>query len=519
MDPSPNSGPRELKDARATSSSSLNSAASGSSSAQKPPTLSQRSPSVSISAGSTSAHRQSFAENLRNAPSSPRSQRHPSFTQAALQDLLNHPPAHNKHANPKFAGRDWRDVDVGELVSPDDIKWVEIDSSVEEATKLLLKSPTNVVLVREDASTEIAVTTFDYTDLNVYLLVVVGLTKPEDDQLESFNSVLAKGQDGSPIPLREVLPLFRKESLVTLPSNESLIQAIQILGSGIHRLLVTAPNGEVVGIASQLRIVEFFWNEGVNFPSIDRLYPAVLRDLGVGTKEIVSVNSDSPLSEALTLMNDEGLTSVAVVDNGLNVVGNISTKDVRHLTSSTDAHLLQSSCMNFISVILNERGVEKGRDAFPVFYVNPYSTLAHTVAKLVATRSHRMWVVESASPSPSAPATPLMGPQGFTGTAPPSSGAPVLGSSAAAPPSPVPVAAVPATIAGSSVPASAMAGARLSGRLTGVISLTDILNMFARSTGLNPSDPGEQRARRRRSSSSSVRPSVDSARPSIDFRR
>ncbi|KAJ4020261.1 cell separation during budding [Fusarium irregulare] len=523
MDPSPSSS-RELKDTRATSSTSLNSAASGSSSTNKPPTLSQRSPSVSISAGSgpssISAHRSSFAENLRNAPSSPRSQRHPSFTQAALQELLSHPPAGNKHANPKFAGRDWRDVAIGELVSPDDIKWVEFDTSVEEATKTLLKSPTNVVLIRENASTHTAVSTFDYTDLNVYLLVVVGLVKPEEDQITLFNTIMGKAQEGGQIPLRDVFPLFHKESLITLPGEEKLSQAIQILGSGIHRLLVTAISGEVVGIASQLRIVEFFWNEGVNFPSIDRLYPALLRDLGVGTKDIVSVNSDAALSEALTLMHDEGLTSVAVVDNGLNVVGNISTKDVRHLTKSSNAHLLNSSCMNFISVILNERGVEHGRDAFPVFYVNPYSTLAHTVAKLVATRSHRMWVVESASPSPSAPATPLMGPQSFTTPAHPPPAMSASTSTHAAPPSPVPTAAVPASpVPTAAVPASAMAGARLSGRLTGVISLTDVLNMFAKSTGLNPSDPNEERARRRRSSSSSVRPSMDSHRPSIDFRR
>lgn len=174
------------------------------------------------------------------------------------------------------------------------------------------------------------------------------------------------------------------------------------------------------------------------------------------------------------LMNDEGLTSIAVVDNGQNVVGNISTKDVRHLTTASSISLLSGSCMHFISVILNERGVEKGRDAFPVFYVNPYSTLAHTVAKLVATRSHRMWVVESASPSPSAPVIPLMCPQGYAS-------GPSLTNPA--PPSPVTAAAVPA---------SAMAGARLSGKLGGVISLTDILSIFAKFTGLHPADPGEQ---------------------------
>jgi CBS domain-containing protein len=231
-------------------------------------------------------------------------------------------------------------------------------------------------------------------------------------------------------------------------------------------------------------------------------------------------------------MHNEGLTSVAVVDNGLNVAGNISTADVRHLTSAASLPLLQSTCMHFISVILSERGVEKGRDSFPVFYINPYSTLASTVAKLVATKSHRMWVVESASPSPSAPATPLLAPvstvssnisaistasgnltsttSGDTTILVPAPGA------GSAPPSPLPTNATPGY---PSVPAAALPGAHLSGRLTGVVSLTDILNLFAKSSGLHPSDPREQRDRRRRSSSSSVRPSLDGSRTSFDVRR
>lgn len=145
MDPSPSSTSRELKDTRATSSTSIASAASSSSgnantnnntashdNNHRPPSLPQRTPSSSSI--NKSAHRQSFAEGLRNTPSSPRSHRHPSFTQAAVQELLNHPPAANKHANPKFAGRDWVDVAIGELVSSSDVRWVELDSTIEEAT-------------------------------------------------------------------------------------------------------------------------------------------------------------------------------------------------------------------------------------------------------------------------------------------------------------------------------------------------------------------------------------------------
>lgn len=222
-------------------------------------------------------------------------------------------------------------------------------------------------------------------------------------------------------------------------------------------------------------------------------------------------------------MNNEGLTSVAVVDHGLNVVGNISAADVRHLTNTKTLPLLQSSSMHFISVILSERGVERGRDSYPVFHVTPYSTLAHTVAKLVATNSHRMWIVDSASPAPSAPATPLLQarePSVTAATAPPLAAA---GTSSSPTPTiiipPPSIASTPQSPLPGPVPSGALPGSNISGRLSGVVSLTDILNLFAKSSGLRPSDPSEQRARRRRSSSSSVRPSLEGGRASADIRR
>jgi hypothetical protein len=106
-------------------------------------------------------------------------------------------------------------------------------------------------------------------------------------------------------------------------------------------------------------------------------------------------------------MNMEGVNSLAVLDGQHNVIGNISTVDVKVdpvmalfsspdtdkrvqlLTKSSALPLLRKSCIHFISVILSTRGMNEGKDSFPVFHVNPFSTLAHTVAKLVATKSHR----------------------------------------------------------------------------------------------------------------------------------
>lgn len=108
-------------------------------------------------------------------------------------------------------------------------------------------------------------------------------------------------------------------------------------------------------------------------------------------------------------MNNEGVTSLAVVDNNYNVVGNISNVDVKVsnfirsmfrssiltgyqlLTKSSSAPLLENTCIHFISVILSTRGMIDGKDSYPVFHINPQSTLAHTVAKLVATTAHRYY--------------------------------------------------------------------------------------------------------------------------------
>lgn len=153
-----------------------------------------------------------------------------------------------------------------------------------------------------------------------------------------------------------------------------------------------------------------------------------------------------------------------------------------------------------------------GKDSFPVFHVDSYSTLAHTVAKLVATRSHRMWVVDSPSPASSGPPTPALTPSIIV---PPS---PIANLPSILSPGPVPVNSTsPTHLAGSGVvapaiSASAISGASLSGRLSGVVSLTDILNLFARASGLQPHDPDEARRARRRSSSSSMRKSMDSSR-------
>ena len=81
------------------------------------------------------SHRHSFSESLRGIPSSPRQARQFSLSSTGSQDLWNNPPRSGA-ADPTFAGRDWHDIQVYELIDPDDLRFVEFDTGIEDATNV-----------------------------------------------------------------------------------------------------------------------------------------------------------------------------------------------------------------------------------------------------------------------------------------------------------------------------------------------------------------------------------------------
>lgn len=145
-------------------------------------------------------------------------------------------------------------------------------------------------MIRETADSKAAIGTFDYNDLNAYLLLVVGLTRPTESQLTSFEEVARKAREGNKVPLEAIKDLVPKEPLTTLPASANLRAAVETFGSGVHRIVVVKDgSNEVVGVVSQTRLVKFLWENGRSFPIIDQLYPLYLKDLGIGSQRVVSI--------------------------------------------------------------------------------------------------------------------------------------------------------------------------------------------------------------------------------------
>lgn len=154
----------------------------------------------------------------------------------------------------------------------------------------------NVVLVRAHKNTRTAVSSFDYSDLNAYLLIIVGLARPQDGNAQLMNDIARRGREGQTIPLKDIDDTGSKEALVTLPEHAPLTRAVEIFGSGIHRILLTAENStDVTGVLTQLRLVRFFWENGRHFSTIEPLYASNLQELTMGSRTVRAIKYACPL--------------------------------------------------------------------------------------------------------------------------------------------------------------------------------------------------------------------------------
>jgi hypothetical protein len=145
--------------------------------------------------------------------------------------------------------------------------------------------------IRTSPDDESVCGTFDYADLNAFLLLIMGLYQPdEDEDLSSFEELAKKARAGSQIPVKLVKDLGKKDPFITISESDALSKAVEILGSGVHRVAaVREGTNQVIGMLSQLRLIRFFWEHGRSFPSIESLYLCNLRDLKIGSSSVIAI--------------------------------------------------------------------------------------------------------------------------------------------------------------------------------------------------------------------------------------
>ncbi|KAI5964602.1 SDS23 [Candida pseudojiufengensis] len=496
--------------------------------------------------------------------------RNPSISSRTSQGSIN-PFNHHLHHHPSNSSTernasittaqapDWSDIPLTEIVESNKLISIHASHSVQSAFETLVKNDlTSVpVSISKDDPTDLRnCLTFDYSDLNTYLLLImnkidyselnvdeIGEEKSslkEKHDLITFN--INKAKKGEEVPVEFIIKLHPKNPFIKFVEIDTLFSVMETLGNGVHRIAITNNEStKIIGILSQRRLIKYMWENARRFPSLEFYLSSTLQDLKIGSNNPLTIYDDQPVLDALYKMFHENVSSLAVIDRGKTLIGNISIVDVRNLTSSKNSHLLYKPVLNFISYNLSQKGIEEGQDQFPIFHVNNQSSLGRVIAKLVATESHRLWVVDTSrkassisSQSSSAPNSGINN-NGVTAGYPLPADSNVLDKAASVEGTLMsnnnngggnnqrPNGSNSISSESSSSNSVNTSGVSLAtnavqqeqgyiggtGKLIGVVTLTDILGLFANSKGRR-TDPQSARNFRRRSSTSTTRSSMDS---------
>lgn len=392
---------------------------------------------------------------------------------------------------------DWNEIPLADLTEANKLISIDNTYSVQQAYETLVSHDlTSVPVILPGSEERANYLSFDYSDLNTFLLMIMGRIEVNDlfideigadspepltlaEKKERLAVFVARAKKGEEVPVDMLVRLQPKTSFLRFKESETLLKAVEAFGSGAHRVAIINGAGKISGILSQRRTIKFFWDNARRFSSLEPLLNSSLQDLNIISPNPITIQGDCPLIEALEKMFNERMSSLAVIDRNKSLVGNISIVDVKNVSSTKNSHLLFKPVTTFISYNLSQKGIEKGQDQFPIFHVNPQTSLGRVVAKLVATQSHRLWIVEAR--------TSHIGAPGATVETALASEAPAV----------------------TAAPTAIQHESGRPGKLIGVVTLTDILGLFAQGKLGVKIDPHFARNQRRRSSTLTTRSSFE----------
>ncbi|CDO71040.1 hypothetical protein BN946_scf184844.g44 [Trametes cinnabarina] len=291
----------------------------------------------------------------------------------------------------------WKQVLAKELIDSPVVE-VDADTSVEDACETLLSKDLQCLAVRmpheRSPQTVPFYGLFDFADVNAFLTLAATRHKISTDELREklrVQDILKAAREGK-------VPVYLVSMLIQSPSSPS----------------------EYLGIVSDRALLSWLTNYAQRTPNLLKYLSAPLSTLPLPSMylymSVIAARASDTVLDAMKLMSDEGVSSVAVVDDETGgLLSAVSVTDIGKVVAPAQSNqILSTPLKQLVARIKEPDGSTDGVDKFPVYSVTPNSTLFYTMQKLLATNAHRVFVTEE-SPMSSSPTFSSMAPTNLCG--------------------------------------------------------------------------------------------------------
>jgi len=182
--------------------------------------------------------------------------------------------------------------------------------------------------------------------------------------------------------------LARRNPVHAVKHTASLQDVVEILVKGIRRVPVINETGKVINIVSQSSIIQFV---NKHLGDIRPLFEEKIEELNVGSAPVLTVTKETRAIDVFRMMDHHMRSGVAVVDASGSLLGYTSGPDLKLFIQTPSLGVLQLPIMTFLSQIRSQ-SIDISTPVTTCSLHEPGTIL---IGKLVATRSHRVFVVTS----------------------------------------------------------------------------------------------------------------------------
>ncbi|KAF8069013.1 hypothetical protein FPV67DRAFT_1490739 [Lyophyllum atratum] len=307
--------------------------------------------------------------------------------------------------------KSWGNVLARDLIDSRIVS-VDADTTVEDACDILLSEDILCLVIksqtpRADGSPYLGL--FDFSDVNAFLtLAATSHTLLPEDLLDKprSNEIVSAARAGR-VPVRLVSNFSEKNPLEALPNDATVLSLLELFSRGTHRALIRSASSseDFIGMVSDRGLLAWFASYATRTPSLQNFLSNSLHSLSLPSLNIytaiVSASAASTVLDAMKLMSEEGVSSVAVIDDESGaLLSAVSVTDIgKIVVPSQSKQILSTPLHQFISQIKEPDGSTDGVDKYPVYSVSPSSPLSYTIEKLLATNAHRVFVTTESRPS------------------------------------------------------------------------------------------------------------------------
>uniref|UniRef100_D8QHC4 CBS domain-containing protein n=1 Tax=Schizophyllum commune (strain H4-8 / FGSC 9210) TaxID=578458 RepID=D8QHC4_SCHCM len=303
---------------------------------------------------------------------------------------------------------------------------IDANASVEEACDRLLSSNLPCLVVESSDPSDPFSGLFDvrgersgfgqarsrphqFSDVNAFLTIAATNHTYTQEELHAsprVEKVVNAARAGS-VPVRLVSNISEKNPLEVVAYDANIVDLLQVFSRGAHRVFVRSEDwSDFAGMVSDGRLLSWLQDFASKTRALEPFMACPLRGLPLTSLHmfdaIIHCKTTDVVLDAMKLMSEEGVSSVAVIDDleRKALHSAISVTDIgKIIVPAGSNQALSMPIHEFIKLAREPYGAEDGEERYPgkytdsaLYSVSSSSTLDFVIQKLLATNAHRIFV-------------------------------------------------------------------------------------------------------------------------------